>query len=67
MSDTLLALISTVSLADNAPTQQAATVSGEIMAQVDAEIGEFERLATTEVAALNRLALGREVEAASGG
>jgi len=67
LSDTLLALISTVSLADNAPTQQAATVSGEIMAQVDAEIGEFERLATTEVAALNRLALGREVEAASGG
>ena len=67
LSDTLLALISTVSLADNAPTKQAAAVSAEIMAQVDAEIGEFERLATTEVAALDRLALGREVGAASGG
>jgi len=67
LSDTLLTLISTVSLADNAPTKQAAAVSAEIMAQVDAEIGEFERLATTEVAALDRLALGREVGAASGG
>jgi hypothetical protein len=37
------------------------------MARVDAEIGNIERLVATEVAAVNRLALGREVEAARGG
>jgi hypothetical protein len=67
LNDTLLALISTVSVSDTAPTKQAAAVSREVMAQVDAEIGKLERLAATEVAAVNRLALGREVEAPSGG
>jgi hypothetical protein len=51
----------------SAPTNQAAAVSREIMARVDAEIGKLERLAATEVAAVNRLALGQEVDAASGG
>jgi hypothetical protein len=37
------------------------------MARVDAEIGKLERLAATEVAEVNRLALEREVEAASVG
>jgi hypothetical protein len=37
------------------------------MARADAEIGRLERLAATEVAAVNRLALGREVEVASSG
>ena len=67
LNDTLLALISTVSVSDTAPTKQAAAVSKEIMARADAEIGRLERLAATEVAAVNRLALEREVEAASGG
>ena len=66
LNDTLLGLISTVSLSDSAPTNQAAAVSREIMARVDAEIGKLERLAATEVATVNRLALGQEVEAASG-
>ena len=65
MNDTLLALISTVSLSDTSPTKPAAAVSREIMARVDAEIGKLERLAVTEVAEVNRLALEREVEAAS--
>jgi hypothetical protein len=65
LNDALVALISTVSVADTAPTKQAAAVSTEIMARVDAEIGKFERLAATEVAAVNRLALGRAVEAPS--
>jgi hypothetical protein len=65
LNDTLLGLISTVSLSDSAPTNQAAAVSREIMARVDAEIGKLERLAATEVATVNRLALGQEVEAAS--
>ena len=67
LNDTLLALISTVSVSDTAPTKQAAAVSREIMARADAEIGKLEQLAATEVAAVNRLALEREVEAASGG
>jgi hypothetical protein len=67
LNDTLLDLINTVSLADTAPTNSAAAVAREIMARVDAEIGTLERLAATEVTAVNRLALGLEVEAARGG
>jgi len=37
------------------------------MARADAEIGKFERLAATEVAAVNRLALEQEVAAATTG
>jgi len=57
LDDTLLALIGTVSVSDTAPTKQAAAVSKEIMARADVEIGKLERLAATEVAAVNRLAL----------
>jgi len=60
-------LINTISLADTAQTKQAAAVSKEVMARVDAEIGKVERLIATEVAAVNRLALERLVEAPSGG
>jgi hypothetical protein len=67
LNDTLAGLIATVCLADTPPTKQAAALSGEIMARVNDEIGKFERLAATEVAAVNRLALRREVEAAGGG
>src|SRR6266851_4637555 len=67
LNDTLLALISTVSVSDTAPTKPAVAVSREITARVDAEIDKLERLAATEVTAVNRLALVREVEAASGG
>jgi len=67
LNDTLLALISTVSVSDTAPTKPAVAVSREIMARVDAEIDKLEQLAATEVTAVNRLALVREVEAASGG
>jgi hypothetical protein len=59
LTDTLLDLVNTVSVADAAPTKQAAAVSTEIMARVDAEIGKLERLIETEVAAINRLALER--------
>ena len=67
LNDTLTDLINTVSLADTAPTKQAAAVSKEIMARVDAEIGNVERLIATEVAAVNRLALERAVDAPTGG
>jgi hypothetical protein len=65
LNDTLLALISTVSVSDTAPTKPAAAVSREVMARVDAEIGKLERLAATELAAVNRSAIEREVAAAS--
>ncbi|HLW48560.1 MAG TPA: glycosyl hydrolase [bacterium] len=67
LNDTLVDLINTVSTADAAPTKQAAAVSQEIMGRAGVEIGKFERLIATEVAAVNRLALERVVEAASGG
>jgi hypothetical protein len=67
LNDTLVDLINTVSLADTAPTKQAAAVSNEVMARVDVEIGKVERLTATEVAAVNRLALERAAEAPSGG
>ncbi len=66
LNDILLDLIATVSIADTAPTTQAAAVSRQIMARVDAEIAKFERLSATEVAAVARLALEREVAAAGG-
>jgi hypothetical protein len=65
LNDTLVGLISTVSLADTAPTRQAAAVSREVMARIDAEIGKVERLITTEIAAVNRLVLEQEVAAPS--
>ena len=67
LNDTLLALISTVSVSDSAPTKSAAAVSREIMARADAEIGKLERLAATEVTAVNRLAFERALEAARSG
>src|SRR6266404_5850592 len=41
LNDTLVGLISAVSISDTAPTKQAAAVSREIMARVDAEIGNL--------------------------
>jgi hypothetical protein len=66
LNDTLLALISQASMSDTAPTESAAAVSREIIARVDAEIGKLDRLAATEVTAVNRLALEQEVVASSG-
>jgi hypothetical protein len=63
LSDTLVDVINTVSISDTAPTTQAAAVAKEVMARVDAEIGKVERLLTTEIAAVNRLALEQEAAA----
>jgi hypothetical protein len=65
LNDTLVAVTSTVSLSDTAPTTQAAAVAREVMARVDDEIGKVEQLVTTEIAAVNRLALEQEIAAAS--
>jgi hypothetical protein len=61
LDDTLVDLISTVSLSDTAPTTQATAVAKEVMARVEAEIGKFERLVETELAEANRLALDQGV------
>ncbi|MHB8730887.1 MAG: WD40/YVTN/BNR-like repeat-containing protein [bacterium] len=66
LNDTLTDLINTVSLADAAPTKQAAAVSKEIMARVHDEIGKVERLVATEVPAVTRLALERTTEGPRG-
>ena len=62
LNDTLLALISTVSVSDTAPTKPAVAVSREIMARVDAEIDKLEQLAATEVTGVNRLALHPDID-----
>ena len=59
LNDTLVDLINTISVADTAPTAQAAAVSKVIMTRVDVEVGKAERLFENEVAAVNRLALER--------
>ena len=48
-----------------ATSRSAAAVARETMARVDGEIGKLERLAATEVAAVNRSVIEREVAAAS--
>ena len=53
LDDTLVDLINVVAIADSAPTAQAAAVSAEIMAKVDAEIAKLDRLAAGELAQLN--------------
>ncbi len=63
LNDTLVDLVNTVSISDTTPTKQAAAVAKEIMARVDAEIGKVDRLVETKIAAINRLALDREVAA----
>jgi len=63
LNDTLVDLISTVSVSDTAPTKQAAAVATVIIARVDAEIGKVDRLVGTEIAAINRLALEQAVAA----
>jgi hypothetical protein len=65
LNDALVGLIATVSLSDTAPTTQAAAVANEVMARVDAEIGKVEQLVTTEIAAINRLALEQAIAAAN--
>jgi photosystem II stability/assembly factor-like uncharacterized protein len=65
LNDALAGLIATVSLSDTAPTTQAAAVANEVMARVGAEIGKVERLVTTEIAAINRLALEQAIAAAN--
>ena len=66
LNDTLVDCLNTVSLADAAPTKQAAAVSKAIMARVDVEIDKAERLIENEVAAVSRLALAQAVEASGG-
>ena len=56
LDDTLIDLINTVAVSDNAPTVSASEVSREVMAHVDAELAKLDALAAGELAALNRLA-----------
>ena len=56
LNDTLVDLISTMSISDTAPTASAEAVSEDIMARVDAEIAKVDALAVAEIAAINRRA-----------
>ncbi len=61
LNDTLIDLISVVSVSDSRPTAQAEAVSAEIMARADEEIAKVERVMVGEIAELNRLAVERGV------
>jgi photosystem II stability/assembly factor-like uncharacterized protein len=66
LNDTLIDLISVVSVSDTRPTVQAAEVSTEIIARADEQIASFERAVAGEIAELNRLAVERGVGVVSG-
>ena len=53
LDDTLVDLISVVSIADEAPTHQARQVSDEILARVEAELGKLHACVTHDLGALN--------------
>jgi photosystem II stability/assembly factor-like uncharacterized protein len=53
LADTLVDMVSTVSIADAAPTTSAREVADEVMAQVDGALEKLDRVVAGEVAALN--------------
>jgi hypothetical protein len=53
LNDTLVDLINTVAIADNAPTQAAKMVSDEVMGRIDGRLVDLDTLIKTDVAALN--------------
>jgi photosystem II stability/assembly factor-like uncharacterized protein len=61
LNDTLVDLINTVAIADMAPTAQAAAVSREVMASVDAELARLDTLLATDIADINRVAAERAI------
>lgn len=66
LNDTLVDLISGVSISDTAPTASAHAVSRDIMARVDAEIAKVDAIATTEIAGINRLAAKQALDLVPG-
>ena len=61
LNDTLIDLISVVSVSDTRPTAQSEAVSAEIMARAEEEIAKVEQVVAGEIAELNRLAVERGV------
>ncbi len=66
LNDTLIDLINTVAISDNAPTASAAAVSRELMTRVDAEIAKLDALVGTELAEINRRAAERAIDLVGG-
>ena len=65
LNDTLIDLINTVAISDNAPTVPAMAVSRELMMGVDAEISKLNALAGTDLTEINRLAAERAIDLVS--
>jgi photosystem II stability/assembly factor-like uncharacterized protein len=61
LNDTLVDLISTVAIADMAPTVPAETVSRQIMARVDAEIAKLDALMATDIPRINSMTAERSI------
>jgi photosystem II stability/assembly factor-like uncharacterized protein len=66
LNDTLVDLISTVAIADTAPTAPADAVSREIMGRVDAEIAKLGVVLAGDIADINRVAAERSIGLVTG-
>jgi photosystem II stability/assembly factor-like uncharacterized protein len=66
LNDTLIDLINTVAISDNAPTQPAIEVSRDIMARVASELGKVDAIVASGIAEINRLAKERSIALVSG-
>jgi len=59
LNDTIIDLLNTVAIADDAPTVPAAEVSRDIMARMTAELGRLDAVVAGSIAEINRLARER--------
>jgi hypothetical protein len=66
LNDTLIDLINTVAISDNAPTVPATAVSRELMTRVDQELARLDALVATELAEFNRLAAAQAIDLVGG-
>ena len=61
LNDALVAMISTIAMADTAPTVQAVAVMRETIARADAEIAKLDVLLATDIVDINRLAAEKSI------
>ena len=66
LNDALVAMISTIAMADTAPTVQAVAVMRETIARADAEIAKLDVLLATDIVDINRLAAEKSIAHVTG-
>ncbi len=66
LNDALVDMISTIAMADTAPTVQAVAVMRETIARADAEIAKLDALLATDIVDINRLAAEKSIAHVTG-